>query len=127
MSLLKKRLPVLDEDRVRTVSDWLNLAITDAPDFWSVAGPTELRLLAALATAQLAVALPGVLASLRDLKTRVPSALMWDSVYDGAKFTLLPYVQMAGAKEKRAAQSLLDELKVMASDSTGWRATAPAR
>ena len=115
-ALLKKRMPVFDEDRVRAVSDSLDLAITDEPDFWSVAGQTELLVLAALATARLAVALPGVLASLRDLKTRVPSALVWDSVYNAAQFTLLPYVQMAGATEKRAAQSLLDELKVMASD-----------
>ena len=46
----------------------------------------------------------------------MPAAWMWDFVYDGAQFTLLPYLQMASATEKRAAQTLLDELKVMASD-----------
>ena len=52
--------------------------------------------------------------SLRDLKSRVPAAWMWDSVYNEAQFTLLPYVAFAGGDEKRAAGELLDALKAMA-------------
>ena len=115
-AMLKKRIPVLDPERLKTVIDSLDEAVTDEPDFWSVAGQTELLVLAALVKSQLSAALAGVLASLRDLKTRVPSTSMWDSVYDGAQFTLLPYLQMATATEKRAAQNLLDELKAMASE-----------
>ncbi len=115
-AMLKKRLPILDDDRLKTVTDSLHKAVTEAPDFWSVAGQTELLVLSALARAELAGALAGVLASLRDLKARVPAAWMWDFVYDGAQFTLLPYMQMASAAEQQAAQELLDVLKEMAAD-----------
>ena len=39
---------------------------------------------------------------------------MWDSVYNEAQFTLLPYLAFAGAAEKRAAQTLLDALQELA-------------
>ena len=39
---------------------------------------------------------------------------MWDSVYNEAQFTLLPYVAFAGGDEKGAAAELLDALKAMA-------------
>ena len=114
VALLKKRLPKLDDDRMKAVSDSLNKAVTDNPDFWSVVGQTELLVLAAVGKGQLARAEPGVSASLRDLKARVPAAWMWDSVYNEAQFILEPYIAMAGVAERRAAQKLLDALKAMA-------------
>jgi uncharacterized protein YaaQ len=113
-AFLKKRLPKLDDDRMKAVSDSLHKAATANPDFWSVVGQTELLILAALAKGQLASAEPGVTASLRDLKARVPAAWMWDSVYNEAQFTLEPYMAMASVAERRAAQKLVDALKAMA-------------
>ena len=113
-AFLNKRLPRLDEARVKAASDSLRRAATDHPDFWSVVGQTELLILAALAKGQVAKAEPGVTASLLDLKARVPAAWMWDSVYNEAQFALEPYIAMAGAAERRAAQKLLDTLLTMA-------------
>ena len=113
-AFLKKHLPRLDEARIAAASDSLRKAATDRPDFWSVVGQTELLILAALAKGQLVDAEPGVTASLLDLKARVPAAWMWDSVYNEAQFTLEPYIAMAGAAERRAAQKILDALQTMA-------------
>jgi tetratricopeptide (TPR) repeat protein len=113
-AFIEKRVPKLDEARLKVVSDSLQKAVADKPDFWSVVGQSELLILAALAKGQLASAEPGVTTSLRELKTRVPAAWMWDSIYSEAQFTLLPYLEIASAAEKRAAQSLLDTLKALA-------------
>lgn len=113
-AFIAKHLPALDSSRVKAVRDPLHQVASDEPDFWSVVGLSELLILEALAQGRLAAAEPGVSASLRDLKARVPAAWMWDSVYNEAQFTLEPYLSMAGAAEKRAAQDLLDMLKEMA-------------
>jgi hypothetical protein len=39
---------------------------------------------------------------------------MWDSVGSEARFTLEPYLGIASAAEKRAAQALLQTLEAMA-------------
>ena len=113
-AFLRKRLPQVDADRMKAVADSLRKAATEKPDFWSVVGQTELEVLAALARTDLAPAEPGLSAALRELKARVPAVLMWDSVYNEAQFTLLPYIEMATPAEKLAAQSLLDTLKELA-------------
>jgi hypothetical protein len=113
-AFLHKRLPQLDDARLKVVSDSLVHAATENPDFWSVVGQTELRILAALAKGNLAGSEPELSAKLRELKARVPAAWMWDSVYNEAQFTLMPYLDFASAAEKRAAQSLLDVLKALA-------------
>jgi tetratricopeptide (TPR) repeat protein len=110
-AFLSKQLPQLDEARVKSVGDALHRIATDSPDFSSVVGQTELLILAALAKGQLASMLPGALASLRDLKARVPAVSMWDSVHSEAQFTLLPYIEMASAAECRAANELLEMLR----------------
>ena len=114
-AFLHKRRPALDDARMKAVSDSLHRAAADKPDFWSVVGQTELLVLAALARGLLAAALPGVVASLRELKARVPATTLWDSVYNEAQFTLEPYLLVAGTTEQHAAQSLLDTLKALAS------------
>lgn len=110
-AFLGGRAPHLDEDRMKAVSDSLNHAAADKPDFWSVVGQTELQILAALGRSQLAGAEPALSASLRELKKRVPAVGMWDSVRNEARFTLEPYLTIATPAEKRAAQSLLDVLQ----------------
>ncbi len=113
-SFIKKRLPHLANDRMQVVTNSLQKTVKEKPDFWSVVGQTELLILAALAKGQLAIAEPGLTSSLRKLKARIPAVWMWDSVYNEAQFTLLPYLQMAGTSEKHAAHSLLDVLKELA-------------
>ncbi len=113
-AFIEKRVPHLDEARLKVLSDSLQKAATEKPDFWSVVGQTELLILTALAKGQLASAEPALTTSLRDLKARVPAMWMWDSVYNEAQFTLLPYLETASAAEKRAAQCLLDTLKALA-------------
>ncbi|MDB5778075.1 MAG: hypothetical protein JWP93_440 [Polaromonas sp.] len=123
-AFLNERLPELADDRMKAAADSLLKAATDKPDFWSVAGQTELQMLAALARGQLASAEPELIAALRLLKARVPSVQMWDSVYNEAQFTLEPYMAMLDAAkkstvekslaEKQAAQRLLETLKALA-------------
>ncbi|MBH2042030.1 MAG: CHAT domain-containing protein [Comamonadaceae bacterium] len=113
-AFLNKRLPDLAADRMKAAADSLAKAATDKPDFWSVVGQTELMMLAALAKGQLASAEPVLTTALRALKERVPATQKWDSVYNEAQFTLEPYLAMAGAAEKHAAQSLLETLKALA-------------
>jgi CHAT domain-containing protein/pimeloyl-ACP methyl ester carboxylesterase len=123
-AFLNERLPEFAEGRMKAAADSLAKAATDKPDFWSVAGQTELQMLAALAKGQLASAEAELIAALRLLKARVPSVQMWDSVYNEAQFTLEPYMAMLdtakkstvekGMVEKQAAQRLLESLKALA-------------
>ena len=87
-------------------------AATAAPDFWSVAGATELQVLQALVHQRLAADLPGLLAEFRDLKERVDARRFWDSVATEAAFLLGLYRSLAGVddQEKEAAQELADVL-----------------
>lgn len=100
--------------RFKAVSASLDQAAIDQPDFWSVVGQSELRILAASAKGRLASAAPVLTAALQDLKARVSATWMWDSVYTEAQFTMLPYLAIARGRGKEAAQSLLDELRTMA-------------
>ena len=113
-AFLAPRAPVLDAGRVASVRDALQRAVTEAPDFWSVVGQTELLILAALAEGRLAAIEAGAIASLRELKSRVPAPWMWDSVCNEAQFTLTPYLAIASGAERRAAQELLQALQAMA-------------
>jgi hypothetical protein len=89
-------------------------AATERPSFWSVVGQIELRVLAALASQQLAVQSLELIAQFGELKARVPARRMWDSVHSEARFTLEPYQAIASAAERRAATALLDALAGMA-------------
>jgi len=115
-AFLNQRLPQLNAARIKAVSDSLDQAAARQPDFWSVVGQTELLVLAALARGQLAGVEPALSTALRDLKARVPAPRMWDSVYNEAEFVLEPYLKMTkmGAAEMRAAQNLLNALKILA-------------
>ncbi len=116
LAFLERRPAELALDRADAVRESLERAATERPDFWSVVGQIELRLLTSLAARQLAGAAPALLGAFQDLKARVPAPQMWDSVHSEARFTLEPYQGVASAAEKRAARALLDALQAMASD-----------
>jgi hypothetical protein len=113
-ALMQERMPVIDAARFAAVGDALQRAATQAPDFWSVVGQTELLLLQALAEGRLAAAQAGAMASLLDLKGRVAAPLKWDSVANEARFTLVPYVAMAPPDEARAGRELMEALAGLA-------------
>jgi CHAT domain-containing protein len=110
------KTPAIAEQRIHEVAESLRSAAAAKPDFWSVVGLTELRVLSALARGELAGIVDEVVEQLRELKGRVPSLGKWDSVHNEALFTLLPYEAIKGlaANEKRAAQTLLATLAELA-------------
>jgi len=114
LAFLERRPAELAVDRMRAVQESLERAAREQPDFWCVVGQIELRVLAAVAAQQLAGQAPTLIVEFQDLKSRVPAPSMWDSVRDEARFTLEPYQGIASAAERRAAQALLDALRVMA-------------
>jgi hypothetical protein len=113
-AFLDQRDPAIGTDRLKYVEDSLDHAATNRPDFWSVVGQTELKMLGALAQGRLAAVEPALSANLRDLKARVPAPRMWDSVLNEAMFTLVPYQAVARTAEKQAAQRLLETLTALA-------------
>jgi hypothetical protein len=85
----------------------LDTKTRDDPDFWSVAGQTELDVYEALALRDLARKLAGIDAAYQDLHGRLTTPWMWKSVYDTARFVLSKYATRAPAAEKTAARALL--------------------
>jgi hypothetical protein len=114
LAFLERRPAELAVDRMRAVQESLAQAASQSPDFWSVVGLIELRVLEAVAAQQLADTSSALIAEFSDLKARVPARGMWDSVHSEARFTLEPYLAIAGVAEKRAAKALLDALAAMA-------------
>ncbi len=114
LAFLERRPAELALERIEAVRDSLARAATERPDFWSVVGQIELRVLTALAARQLAGAAPGLVDEFQNLKARVPAPGMWDSVHSEARFTLEPYRGIASPAEKKAATALLDALQAMA-------------
>jgi tetratricopeptide (TPR) repeat protein len=114
LAFLERRPAELAVDRMRAVQESLARASSERPDFWSVVGQIELRVLVAVASQQLAGDSAALIAEFSDLKARVPARTMWDSVHSEARFTLEPYLGIASAAEQRAARALLDALATMA-------------
>ena len=114
LAILQGRRPTWGPARVARVTRSLHRAVAESPDFWSVVCLIELQLLQAIAQRNLAPAVTGLTASFQDLKTRVPSSAMWDSVFQGARFTLEPYHAVARGTERRAAAGMLAVLASMA-------------
>jgi tetratricopeptide (TPR) repeat protein len=111
----KKDWAGFDSTDLAAVRQSLQKKVMLDPDFWSVVGLTELRIYEALAQRQLAKSLAGILAELVDLKTRVGSTQMWDSVHAQARFTLQPYIDSSQSSQERdAARKLLSKLKEFA-------------
>jgi len=114
LAFLERRPAELAVDRMRAVQESLARAASQSPDFWSVVGLIELRVLEAVAAQRLADTSGALIAEFSDLKARVPARGMWDSVHSEARFTLEPYLGIASAAEKRAATALLNALAEMA-------------
>jgi hypothetical protein len=116
LAYLEGREPVIGAERFREVHASLDHAATSAPDFWVVAGQIEIKVLEALVQHRLSEAATALTEDFRQLKTRVPAASMWDSVYNEAQFTLEPYQayqKTARPAEVRAAAELLKALKAL--------------
>ena len=114
LAFLERRPAELAVDRMRAVQESLARAANERPDFWSVVGQIELRVLVAVSSKGLAAEVGELIADFRDLKARVPARSMWDSVNSEARFTLEPYQASAGPAEQNAAKALLDALAAMA-------------
>ncbi|MDQ6638638.1 MAG: CHAT domain-containing protein, partial [Pseudomonadota bacterium] len=114
LAFLERRPAELATERMRAVQESLARAASERPDFWSVVGQIELRVLVAVAAQRLVGESVALVAEFSDLKARVPARTMWDSVYSEARFTLEPYLGIASAAEQRAARALLDALAAMA-------------
>jgi hypothetical protein len=104
----------LDAARVLAARQSLQAKLTQAPDFWSMAGLVELQLLEALARRRLAPQRAAIGQGFAELALRVAARRMWASVYDQALFVLAPYAASADGAEKAAATALLKQLKGLA-------------
>jgi hypothetical protein len=105
----------IDASVVEATGKSLDARTLADPDFWSVAGQTELRLYKALAgDGQLSSARDSIDLGFQDLHNRVSAAWMWASVYDNARFVLQKYAARAKGKEGKAAAALLDRLATFA-------------
>jgi hypothetical protein len=101
----------LDAAEIDALRQSLKKKMDEDPDFWSAVGLMELKIYEALADRKLATALPGILADLRRMRDRVVAPRMWDSVCDQGGFILPPYIRVAAAAERKAAEELLAKLK----------------
>ena len=97
-----------------TVRQSLDDKIKGDHDFWSAAGVPDLMLYEALAQRRLAASLNRITDAYEDLHRRVAASWMWASVYDQARFVLTPYREKAPARERKAAETLLDRLGTFA-------------
>ncbi len=79
----------------------------DDPDFFSVVGLTEWRMLLAIAQGSLSQACAGIVAEFDALHARVPSAAKWKSVHDQLDFVLAGVVVHGALAERQAADTLI--------------------
>jgi len=108
-----------DPEAMLAVRQSLQTRVRTDPDFWSVAGLTELQMLDALGTRNeeglaarsLAGTLPELLVAYTDLRSRVAATGMWGSVADQADFVLTAWQQAADGSEREAAKKLLSLLQ----------------
>jgi len=104
----------LDAGRVEAARQGLQSRLSRSPDFWSLAGPIEMRWLDAVATKRLATARADIEQAFVELAQRAAAPRMWASVHDQARFVLEPYAQKADGAERAAATALLKQLKALA-------------
>jgi hypothetical protein len=109
----------IDPASIAAVRAGLQARVSASPDFWCVAGLSELEMLEAIgarspqgtAARKLAAARPATEEAFADLHRRVAAPGWWASVADQAHFVLTRYAQAADAGEGAAATSLLAVLQ----------------
>ena len=79
----------------------------DDPDFFSVVGLSEWRLLQAIAQGSLSLACAGIVAEFDALHARVPSAVKWKTVADQLDFVLAGVLVHGALAERGAASALI--------------------
>jgi len=83
----------------------------DDPDFWSVAGLTELRMMQAVAARALAREAEPIAAEFTALHARVSAPKDWRSVHDSARFVLDRYARRASSGDERACREIVELLE----------------
>lgn len=102
-----------------TTQALLSDRVSREPDFWSVVGVTELRLLAALAARDLATSASTLHAEFADLQGRVAAPSHWASVADQLNLVLPGYVaRVKNRQEVQAAKALLAQVEGFAAGGT---------
>jgi tetratricopeptide (TPR) repeat protein len=105
-----------DSAIVAEVRECLTTKAHDDPDFWSIAGLTELRLYLAMAGATLAREASSIEREFTDLRNRVSARWMWSSVNDQASFVLPTYSARVGGADRKAAEHLQALLRTFAQE-----------
>jgi CHAT domain-containing protein len=118
---------VLAGGRVAEIRQILQDRARTDPDFWSIAGITELQVYIAVDAGNLAGAVPGVLDEYADLHSRMTDVWSWRSVYDTTDYVLAPYARQAADPERAAAGRLLDKLAEYADVTRPTRGQARSR
>jgi hypothetical protein len=118
-----RKTGTLDSKLVERVRQSLDAAVEADPDFWSVVGQTELRVLEAIDAGDLESAIESIERELADLQARVPGVWYWASVFDRASLILPTYARHTkDRKEKQAAAQLLEQLRGFAGRGLDERA-----
>jgi hypothetical protein len=99
--------PGFDVEHTALVRQRLADKTRDDPDFWSVAGLTELRVYEAVAAGRLAGALGAIVQEYDELHRRVSGTHHWRSLYDTTRFVLEVTGARAGAADRKAGESLV--------------------
>jgi tetratricopeptide (TPR) repeat protein len=104
----------LDADDLAAIRRALETHADDEPNFWNVAGQVELRVYQALAARNLAGTLTGVIAAFDDLQRRINQPWLWGSISDNAELVLRKYRPSGLPEEEKAAKTLRDYLRKLA-------------
>jgi hypothetical protein len=114
----RKDWPGFDARRLRAVRRSLAEKLRDEPDFWSVVGQGELRMLLAIASGTLADAVGAIVRHFGDVAERMPAPGNWGSVHDQAALVLRGYMGRSTPAEAAAAQRLLGRLRALRTGTT---------
>jgi tetratricopeptide (TPR) repeat protein len=104
------RRPELDASALADARQALRDRTRDDPDFWSVAGLTELQMLQALGDGALAARADDLLAAHADLHARIPAVEQWGSVLDQLNFVLHDVQQHGAQPDRQAAARMIERV-----------------
>ena len=98
---------LLDHPRWAAVQGALVAKTLDDPDFFSVVGLTEMRMLLAIAQGSLSQACAGIVLEFDALHARVPGTARWKSVHDQLDFVLNGVLVHGALADRQAARTLM--------------------